>query len=146
MILKTLYISLISFLIFLIPSLVIEKWHEYKGQEISFIWQSVFQILFYSIPIVGLGFLVLLMINFLTVYIIRKNAKLNRLSLYLLIAVTISLLPIFSCVIFDYLDRGRYFEEKPFVSIFFEYSPLLLWAVPAIFLNWRLFIKRFSFV
>lgn len=142
MILKTFYITLISFFIFLIPSVIIEKWYELKEEDFSFVWQSVFQIVFYSIPVIGIGFLMLLAINLLTLYMIRRREGLNPLNLYLFVALTISLLPIFAFVLFDYLYRGRYFEEKTFVSIFFEYSPLLIWATLAIFLNWRHVVKR----
>ena len=118
MILKTFYITLISFIIFLVPSVIIEKCYELKGEDFSFIWQSVFQIVFYSIPIIGLCFLMLWAINLLTSYMIRRREGLKPLNLYLLVVLTISLLPIFAFVLFDYLHRGRYFEEKTFVSIF----------------------------
>jgi hypothetical protein len=97
------------------------------------------------IPVLALGFLLLLSINFLTQYKIRKNEQLKRLNFYLLVALTISLLPILAFVIFDYLHRGRYFEEKTFMSIFLEYSPLLVWAGLVIFLNWRFVIKKLNF-
>jgi hypothetical protein len=145
MILKTFYITLLSFFIFLVPSVILEKLFGLKGEDSSFVWQSVLQIVFYSIPVIGLGFLILLAINLLTSYMIRRREGLKRFNFYLSVALAISLLPIFSFVLFDYLDRGRYFEEKTFVSIFFEYSPLLIWATLAIFLNWRYVVKRLNF-
>jgi hypothetical protein len=145
MILKTFYITLLSFFIFLVPSVIIEKWYELKGEDSSFVWQSALQTVFYSIPIIELGFLILLGINLLMSYMTRKREGLKRFNFYLLLALTISLLPIFSFALFDYLHRGRYFEEKTFVSIFFEYSPLLIWATLAMFLNWRYVVKRLNF-
>ena len=142
---KTFYITLVSFFIFLVPSVIIEKWYVFKGEDSSVVWQSVLQIVFYSIPIIGLGFLILLAINLLTSYMIQKREGLKRFNFYLLVALAISLLPIFSFVLFDYLNRGRYFEKKTFVSIFFEYSPLLIWASLAIILNWRYVVKRLNF-
>jgi hypothetical protein len=145
MVSKTFYITAISFLVMLIPSVIIDKLNEFEREDSALVWQSVLQIVFYSIPLLGLGFLVLLGINLLTSYIIRNSKKRKRLNFYLLVALTISLLPIFIVVLFDYLDRGRYFEEKTFVSIFFEHSLLLIWVILAIFLNWQYVIKRMTF-
>jgi cation transport ATPase len=144
MLLRTFYTTLLSFFIVLVPSIFIEKWYELKDGDFSFDWQWVWQIVFYSIPIMGLGFLILLAINLLTSYMIWKGYRLKRFNLYLLVALAISLLPILSFVLFDYFTRGRYFEEKTFISIFFDYSPLLIWATLAIFLNWRYIVKRLN--
>ncbi len=145
MLLKAFYITLLSFFISLVPSVIIPKWYGLKGENCSFVGQSVLQIVFYSIPIIGLVFIILLAINLLTSYMIRKREELNRFSIYLLAALAISLLPVFSFVLFDYLNRGRYFEEKAFVSIFIEYTPILIWTPLAIFLNWRYVVKRLNF-
>lgn len=144
MLLRTFYTTLLSFFIVLVPSIFIEKWYELKDGDFFFDWQWVWQIVFYSIPIMGLGFLILLAINLLTSYMILKGYRLKRFNLYLSVALAISLLPIFSFVLFDYFNRGRYFEEKTFISIFFDYSPLLIWATLAIFLNWRYVVKRLN--
>jgi hypothetical protein len=145
MILKTFYITVISFFILLVPTLIIEKWDEFKGEDSTFVWESVLQIVFYSIPLLGLGFLILLGINLLTSYMIRRSRKPKRPNFYLLVTLAISLLPIFAFVLFDYSDRGRYFEEKTLVTIFFEYTPFLIWVILAIFLNWQYVVKRMNF-
>jgi hypothetical protein len=142
MLLKTFYIAFLSFFIFLVPTIIIAGWDEFKGEDFSFVLQSILQIVFYSIPMIGLGYLVLLAINLLTSYMIRKKEGFKRLNFYLIAASTIALLPIIAFVLFDYSQRGRYFEEKTFASIFLDYSPLLIWAIIAIYLNWRKVIKR----
>lgn len=140
MVLKTLYTTLLSFLLTLIEVFIFGQWNALNkgtGFDISLI--AI--ILFYSIPILALGFVVLLADNIVLDYLQRRGIKIRRTSAYLLSGF-IPVIVIFSFIVFDYMDRGRFFENKTFVSITGEYGAAFLWTAITLLLNWKLLWSR----
>lgn len=145
MILKTFQTTLLSFLLFIIPGVILEKYSEFKEHDFSYILEVFLQIFFYGIPLLGLGFIVLLLINRVLVSLLRDKTKSKKNKTFFLFSIIIAILPVFGVILFDYLQRDRYFPpDNSFDSIFIKYSVLFVWVVIAIFLNRKIVWKNFE--
>src|SRR4030095_14288077 len=123
MILKTFLVALLSFLLFIIPGVIIEKYGEFKDHDFSYAITVFIQILFYGIPLLGLGFIVLLLINWILVSLIQNKTRNKKNITFFLLSIIIALFPIFGFILFDYSQRERYFPpNNTFDSIFIKYS------------------------
>ena len=95
--------------------------------------------------VLPLVFILLCIMN----YIIKWRMRSSGIRLdyvYFLIAIPFIVLPIFGFVLFDYSDRGRYFEEKTFWNIAGEYTGYFALSIFIIIINriivWRNFRKQ----
>ena len=145
MILKTFQVALLSFLIFIIPGVIVEKYNEFKEHDFSYTLQALLQIFFYGIPLLGLGFVVLLLINKALISLVRDKTRSKKNRTYFGISIAIAALSIFGFILFDILQGDRYFfPDNTVSSIFIKYSVLFVWVIIAIFLNRRIVWKNFE--
>jgi ABC-type dipeptide/oligopeptide/nickel transport system permease component len=145
MILKTFQVALLSFLLFIIPSVILEKYSEFKQHDFSYTLGVFLQIFFYGIPLLGLGFIVLLLINRVLVSLLRDKTRSKKNYTFFLVSLIIAILPIFGFILFDYSQRDRHFPpDNSFDSIFIKCSVLFVWIVIAIFLNRKIVWKNFE--
>lgn len=145
MILKTFQVALLSFLLFIIPSVILEKYNEFKEHDFSYALEVFLQIFFYGIPLLGLGFIVLLLINKVLVSLLRDKARRKKNNTFFGVSIIIAILPILGFILFDYSQRDKYFTpDNSFDSIFIKYSVLFVWVVIAIFLNRKIVWKNFE--
>jgi hypothetical protein len=145
MILKTFQVALLSFLLFIIPGVILEKYGEFKQHDFSYTLHVFLQIFFYGIPLLGLGFIVLLLINRVLDSILRDKTRSRKNKIFFLVSILIAILLVFGFVLFDYSQRYRFFPTyHSFDSIFIKYSVLFAWVVIAIFLNRKIVWKNFK--
>ena len=144
MILKTLQVTLLSFLLFIVPGFIFENYIELRGHNFSYGLSSFLQVLFYGIPVLAIGFLVLIVINWILISLLRDKTKRRKNRTYFLLGAIITMLPIFGLIIFDYLQRDRYFAPYNSIeSIFVRYSLLLVWVAIVLLINRKIVWKNF---
>ncbi len=145
MILKTFQVALLSFLLFIIPSVIVEKYNEFKEHDSSYMLQVIFQIFFYGIPLFGLGFVILLLINKTLESLVRDKILGKQNRIYFVISTTIATLPILGFILFDISQCDRFFPPNNTISsVFTKYSVLFVWVIIAIFLNRKIVWKNFE--
>src|SRR5262249_37068827 len=106
---------------------------------------SFLQVLFfYGIPVVGIGFLTLILINWILISLLRGKTKGEKNRTYLLFSTVIAVLPIVGFILFDYLHRDRYFPPyNTIASIFLRYSLLFLWIAIGLLVNRKIVWNNF---
>ena len=140
MISKSFILAIVSVFIFLfvlgLLSYVLSP-NEYEGGEFL-------QLLFFGggtlIPIV---FAILLLLNLVVQCRIKFLKKNNPNTIYFFYSIILSVLPVLAFVLFDYLDRGRFFDEKTFLSIMGEYSTYFILAAFIILVNRKIVWNNF---
>src|SRR5437762_14351272 len=145
MILKTLQVTLLSFLLFIVPVFALEDYSELTENDFSYGLSSFLQVLFfYGIPVVVIGFVTLLLINWILISLLRGKTKVEKNRTYLLFATVIAVLPILGFILFDYLHRHSYFfPHNTIGSISLRYSLLFVWVAVALLINRKIVWKNF---
>jgi ABC-type dipeptide/oligopeptide/nickel transport system permease component len=144
MILKTLQVTLLSFLLFIVPGFIFENYTELREHNFSYGLSSFVQVLFYGIPVLAIGFLAFMAVNWILISLLRDKTKPRKNRTYFLLGSIITVLPILGLIIFDYLQRDRYFAPYNSIgSIFVRYSLLLLWVAIALLINRKIVWKNF---
>lgn len=141
MIFKSFVVSIVSVIIFLCALGLLTYFISPKDYEAG----EFVQLLFYGggtlIPIV---FGIVLLINGVVNGRIRSKKIKSPETIYFFCCSIFTVIPILAFVIFDYSDRGRYFEEKTFLTIAGEYAVYFLLAVFVIFLNRKISWDNFK--
>ncbi len=100
--------------------------------------------LFYGTPVLGIGFIMFLIINYLTKVRIRRRHFKNIHIFYFGISIAFGFVPVLGFAAFDYAHRGRFFNEPTFADLFFEYLPIIWLTGIAAVTNWILVWRRFE--
>ena len=101
-------------------------------------------LLFYgSATLIPLVFGTLFLLNLVVQWRIKAAKASNSNTVYFLYSIIFAVLPVMGFVIFDYAQRGRYFEEKTFLSITKEYAAYFALAVFTIFVNRKIVWNNF---
>ena len=141
MIFKSFVVSIVSVIIFLCALGLLTYFISPKEYDTG----EFVQLIYYGsgtlIPIV---FGILLIINLIVNGRIKSNKIKSPETIYFFCCSIFTVIPILAFVLFDYSDRGRYFEEKTFLNIVGEYAVYFLLAVFVIFLNRRISWNNFK--
>lgn len=141
MIFKSFVVSIVSVIIFLCAPGLLTYFISPKDYEAG----EFVQLLFYgSGTLVPFVFGILLLINGIVNARIKSNNGKGPETIYFFCCSVFTVIPILAFVLFDYSDRGRYFEEKTFLSIAGEYAVYFLLAVFVIFLNRKISWNNFK--
>jgi hypothetical protein len=141
MIFKSFIISVISILVFFLS---IAAFYYFILNEKA-VWQEFAMLLFYGgSALLVLVFPILCLLNLVVKKEIQRLKKMKPGYVYFLYGVIFTVLPIWCFVLFDYSDRGRFFEEKTFFSISAEYAVYLILAGFVILLNRKIVWDNFK--
>ncbi|MET0637940.1 MAG: hypothetical protein ABWZ25_18050 [Chitinophagaceae bacterium] len=137
--LRTLLATFIAFVFSVVLSYFIE---DLSRRELGF-GQYIARGLIYGLPVLGIGTIIFIIINYLTqIRISRRNLK-NAHLYYFGLSFSFALIPALGFSLFDFVDRGRFFNNPTFGEIFIKYLPSIwLVGIGAVF-NWLLVWKRF---
>ena len=141
MIFKSFFVSIVSVIIFLCALGLLTYFISPKEFEAG----EFVQFLFYgSGTLIPLVFGIVLLINLVVNGRIKSSRCKSPETIYFFCCSIFTVIPILAFVLFDYSDRGRYFEEKTFLSIVGEYAVYFLLAVFVIFLNRKISWNNFK--
>lgn len=136
---KTIIISIISVIIFVCLLSVLTM----IISPVELGWEQFVQIFFYgSATFIPFVFGILVLLNLLVKWKVKLTKKPN--SVYFLWSLILAILPVLGFVIFDYAQRGRYFEEQTFLGISSKYSITFILALIAILLNRKIVWNNFK--
>lgn len=110
----------------------------------EFGWGNFAQILFFGAAMfIPLVFGILILLNLVVGSRIKSTSNNKPNSIYFLWAFLFAVLPVLGFVIYDYVNRGRSFEEQTFFGITSEYSISFVLALIAILLNRKIVWRNF---
>jgi hypothetical protein len=138
---KSFIASLVSIFILYLFALIsiyfIDRRMPNGGEIITIVfWVTVF-----ILPVL---FIILCALNLFLQWRIKSAKRYGPDSVYFLYSLLLTFLTIFSFVLFDYSDRGRYFEEKTFLDILTDYWRFFILAILIILVNRKIVWNNFK--
>jgi hypothetical protein len=132
MIFKSFIVSVISIIIFFVS---ITAFYQFVLNEKSSPGEFAMMLFFAGGALLVQVFILLCLLNLIVKREINRLEKIKPGYVYFSYSAIFAVAPILLFVLYDYSQRGRFFEEKTFLSISKEYAVYLILAAFTILLN-----------
>ncbi len=133
---KTLLVSVLSYFIMLVADIII------YSRPVSF--EFLAYVIFYGIPVVGVIFGCLLLVNEVLKTLLNNKSKKKKNIYYFFTGLIITVVPTMGFVLFDYYNGGAFGNEASFLYIFYRYLFVFPFAAIAFLLNRKIVWKNFE--
>ena len=140
MILKSFIVAVLSIIIFF---LLLSGFQYLIYKEETEPGEFIMALVFLGGAMLLVIFMLLCLLNFLIQWRLKSTGESKANSVYFFWSFLFTLLPISLFVIFDYADRGRYFQPKTLKDIIADYIAFFILAVFIIFVNRKIVWNNF---